>query len=177
MNPSKPKKSPIPKLFALIGVLLAAETAQAGLAVSLTSTPLGGGVFSYQYSIANSGPEDLAVVSITDAALGDPLIGATLQTPAGFLGSYDPGLGIVDFLSDTSVFGAGTILSGFGFMSMSSALNQFMTFEALSLNGSLITGTVDLIASPVPEAGTFWVAGLGLVALVISQRQRLTCRS
>ncbi len=178
MNHSKPpKKLPIPKILALIGSLFAAQATHAGLAISLTSTPLGGGIFDYHYSIANSGPEDLAIVSITDAALGDALIGATLQAPAGFLASYDSSLGFVDFIGDASVFGAGTTIGGFWFQSGVSPQGQFINFEALSITGSLISGNVDLTITPVPEAGTFWAAGLGLVAFVISQRRRSIVQS
>ena len=173
MNHSKPpKKLPIPKILALIGSLFAAQAANAALAVNLTSTALGGGIFDYHYSIANSGPEDLAIVSITDAALGDPMIGATLQAPSGFLASYDSSLGFVDFIGDTSVFGAGTKLGGFSFQSSMSPQGQFINFEALSITGTLISGNVDLTITPVPEAGTFWAAGLGLAAFIFSQRQR-----
>src|ERR1043165_6568316 len=63
-------------------------------------TPLGGGLYEYDFSILNTGPEDIVLVTITDAPLGDPLIAGSLVTPPGFLSSYDSGLGFVDFIAN-----------------------------------------------------------------------------
>src|SRR5262245_34357450 len=105
--------------------LLGATRLEAQVSVDTRVTPRGGS-FRYDISVSNNASEDLAVVSILDAPLNDPLIGGSLFTPAGFLGSYDSGLGFVDLLSDTDVFSVGRTVGGFSFQSQS-APNSFFT--------------------------------------------------
>jgi len=169
--------SPLP-----IRTILLTLTALAGLrpfsvqafTIDGTQQPIAGG-YHYEFTIDNtSGPQEVAIITL-DAPLGDPLIGGSLTTPAGFLGNYDGGLGLVDFLGDTSLFSAGSITSGFSFDSAGSPPAFFSTFTALDVTGGVLTGTINFTS--VPEAGsTFLPACLGLFALAFLQQKRFaTC--
>src|SRR5262245_61423202 len=97
------------------------------LTVEGTREPIAGG-FHYEFTVNNtSGPEEVAIVTL-NAPLADPLIGGSLATPGGFLGNYDGGLGLVDFIGDTSFFAVGSIISGFSFDSTGSPPGFFSTF-------------------------------------------------
>jgi hypothetical protein len=144
--------------------LLVSSTARASVLVEATVTPLVGS-FLYEISIENATVEDLAIVSISDAPIGDPLIGPSLVVPVGFLASYDGGLGFVDFVADTSDFFAGTTTSGFRFESLSGPGIYFSTFEALSVNGNAYSGLIS-VRGEVPEPASLMIwAGLSLVAV------------
>jgi hypothetical protein len=132
------------------------------LLVEPTVTSPGGGVFHYEFAITNNTLEDVAIVSLVDAPSGDPLIGGSLMTPTGFQASYDSPLGIVDFLADVA-FGIGTTESGFAFDSTAAPGSGFLrTFEALTVNGTFLTGRVQGI--PEPGTLTLLVRGLGVWA-------------
>jgi len=153
----------------VLSLMLGTLAAMANPTLDLTVTPLGGGIFQYLFSVNNSGPDDISIVTITDAPGADPLIPLTLVAPAGFLANYDPGLGLVDFLEGTSSFQVGTI-NGFGFQSATSPAANFTTFEALSVNGEFFAGTVHQVTSTVPEGGrTVALAGLALMGLVVAR--------
>ena len=175
MNPAKRTRFGV-VLSVLTLVLSFALPAKAALVdLELTVTPAGA-LFDYAVKVTNNGLLDLTLVTLVDAPLADPTIGATLVTPAGFLGLYDAGLGFVDFLEDTSVFGAGTTVGGFSFSSALSPPTYFTTFEALDVAGGKFTGTVTIVGGPpvgVPDSGsTAVLAGAGLAALAVASRQR-----
>jgi hypothetical protein len=160
---------------------LATQTALAVPTVNMTVSPLAGGIFQYQFSVSNSGPDDLAIVTIIDAPLADSLISSTLVHPTGFLASYDPGVGLtfglVDFLEDTSPFQVGTTVSGFGFQSGAAPAAHFNSFEALSIEGEFFAGAVQRVSSTVPEgAPTLVLAGIAFLAMFVA-RSRLTLLS
>ena len=145
------------RLLALMGVL-SATAAHADITVSSTVTPLGGS-FRYEFSITNSmlvsPDQDVVIVSITNAPLADPLIGPTLTAPADFVASYDPGLGIVDFLEATSNFGVGTTTGGFSFESQAApGPGVFSSFEALTVNGSSTSGSVQQVVGQPTSTAT-----------------------
>lgn len=123
----------------------------------------------YDLTVHNATAEDLVLISLLDGPLGDARIGMTLSAPAGFLDNYDPGLGIVDFLGDSEVFGAGTTLTGFSFETSAMAGPGFEFFEALSTQGTLLRG--DLNVTVVPESGTV-LASLVLLGGVVGQTLR-----
>ena len=157
--------------FLAVALGLAATTSKADLFVNLSQTPLGGGTFQYEYSVSNTGLDDVAIVSITDAPLGDSLISASLTVPAGFLSSYDSGLGIVDFLGNTSLFAAGSTTGGFLFQSTSQPPDYFIKFEALTVQGEFISGTVN----SVPETtSTVLMEAFGVFSLVLAHRKIAT---
>jgi hypothetical protein len=147
-------------------IWLMAQAVHAAPSVEMTVTSVGGGVFQYDFSISNFGISDLAIVSITDAPPGDGLINSTLVAPAGFLASYDSGLGFVDFLGDVSVFAAGTTTSGFSFQSAALSDAYFNSFEALGVLGESFSGDIRRI-STIPDRGNSLVLlGAGLLALM-----------
>ena len=153
----------------LLVLCLAAQTVTADINVDMTTTPLGGGIFQYDFSVGNSGPDDVVLVTITDAPLGDPLIGLTLITPVDFLGLYDPGLGFVDFLEFTGLFGAGTTTSGFQFQSQATPPTYLTSFQALTVNGDSLSGRIN---RGVPDTGsTMLMAGLGFMALTFLRKK------
>lgn len=158
--------------------LLSVSISKGAVMVHGTATPIPG-AFHYELVVSNTGPEDIVLVSLVDAPLDDPLIDPTLTTPPDFLGLYDSGLGIVDFLEDTDFFGAGTETSGFSFHSLAGPDAFFTSFEAFSTEADFISGDVEIRLLPgdpgsaVPDTGAAWVLfGLGLTGL-ISFRKRL----
>lgn len=163
------------RFLVLLGLLLLADRVALGsLVVSANVTPLSGS-YRYEFTITNtlltSPDDDVVVISIVDAPMGDPLIGPSLETPPGFLALYDSGLGIVDFLEDTSNFAAGTTTSGFRFESLAAPGSGFFsTFEAFTVGGDFLTGNVQ--TQVVPEPGSCLVFGLVLGIGVLGQRMR-----
>jgi hypothetical protein len=139
--------------------------------MDMVVTPLAGS-FRYDVSITNDEVVDLALVTITDAPLADPLIDPTLTTPPGFLGSYDGGLGFVDFIEGaTDNFGAGTTVGGFSFESLSDTGVFFTMFSALSVDGDPFSGSINVRTNAVPETGGAWsLASLAFLALAFAQR-------
>jgi hypothetical protein len=150
--------------------IAAVPAARANLLVEATVTPLVG-TFQYDFSVENTGPDDVVIVSIVDAPLADPLIDPTLVSPAGFFGSYDSGLGIVDFLEDTELFAAGTTTGGFSFQSLSGPSNNFALFEALTPLGDFISGSVNHTIVPEPSSLVVCCA-LGLAVIATWRRSR-----
>ena len=144
---------------ATLGFVLAALSSEANqVTLDAVVTRLPDGI-RYDLTVNNSTLEDLVLLSLLDGPLGDDRIGLTLSVPAGFLGSYDSGLGIVDFLGDSEVFGAGTVLTGFRFETSPTSVLGFGSFEALSVQGTIHRGAVNITA--VPESGP------GLATLVL----------
>ena len=163
------------RLMVMWPLFFAFSTVHATLIVNVIVTPINGGLFNYDFSIINNETEDISIVSITDAPLGDPIIDTTLVAPAGFITNYDPGLGVVDFLEDTELFGIGTTENGFTFASASGPANNFMAFEALTVNGSFISGQVQKDIRPdavVPEPGTMILLACGLGCLGLIRKRK-----
>ena len=165
----------IARLAIVLTTCIALNNLHATLMVNATVTPTGGGLFNYEYSITNNEVEDVSIVSITDAPFGDPNIDSTLLAPAGLMANYDPGLGIVDFLEDIDLFGIGTTKNGFTFTSAFGPASNFMTFEALTVNGNFISGQVQKDIRPdvvVPEPGTIALLAFGLGYLSLIRKRK-----
>jgi len=156
----------------LVGLAAVSEPAWSQVKVDAIVTPLVGS-FRYDISVHNNAAEDLAIVSLVDAPLADPLIDLTLAAPVGFLASYDDGLGFVDFLGDADVFAAGATVGGFGFESLTAPGAYFASFEALGVLGTSYSGSLRSVM--VPEAGTLLAAvsvvGCALIQVVRRVRQ------
>jgi hypothetical protein len=164
----------------LIALLAVSRSPAAVVDFELVITPLGGS-FQYDATIRNNSPLDLTLVSIVDAPPGDPLIDPSLTTPAGFIGLYDSGLGIVDFLEVTSTFPVGVTVSGFQFISSSLPPAFFTTFEALDINGDSISGSITIVNAPpngtVDDSGsTLALAALAVVLTLAGRHLRARWR-
>ena len=128
-------------------------------------------VYHYAYTVTNNTPDDLFDLTIHVA----PGVGMVqnLTAPAGFMTSYDSGLGLVDFLEDTSNFTA-TPLSGFAFDSPLAP--QQSTFDANLTDGngniSTLSGPVLAPLAAVPEPGTLALALLAAPSLILIARRR-----
>lgn len=146
------------------------STTEAAVLVSGTVRPLGG-AFQYEISIANTGPEDVALVTLTDAPLGDPLIGPSLTAPAGYVASYDGGLGFLDFLGLVSDLLGGTKAGPFQFDSLAGPGTAFGAFESMDVAGLPTRGTVNLTVVPEPAIGGTAIA-LGLLGSALVCRRR-----
>jgi hypothetical protein len=156
------------QVLLLLSLCLVPQTTHADISVQMSSTPVGGGVFQYDFSVFNSGPDDVSTVSITDAPLGDLLLDTTLTAPPDFLASYDSGLGFVDFIEFIASFTAGSTVDGFQFQSEAAPPAFFTQFEALTVNGVQLRGSVQA----VPDTrSTLAMASLSLMAVVLARRK------
>ena len=147
------------KAFAFFAFLLPCAVSAAPLAV--TSSVSGNGpLFLYSYTVINSSLPDLLSVTLTTPAQGSAV--QNLTAPSGFSAFFDAGIGLVDFVADTSSFSIGSSISGFTLQSPFQLGS--VPFSALSLDANqnpvVTTGTVSPSASLVPEP-----SALGLVAV------------
>jgi len=154
---------------ALLAAGLAPASTQA-LSIDAVKTAIAGG-YHFDFWINNDGPVDLAIVSIINAPLNDPLIGSTLTAPADYLASYDSGLGFVDFIEGAMAFAAGTVTGGFSFDSALGPPDFFTLFEALDINGDLLVGTINYRGAVPDAGGALLYACLGLFGLGLCQRR------
>jgi hypothetical protein len=150
-------------------LLASASPLRAGVLVFGTITPEVGS-FHYELSVENTGPEDITLVTL-DAPVGDPLIAPSLTTPVDFIGSYDGGLGLLDFIEDTDFFAAGTTTPGFSFDTMAGPGDAFTTFNALGTLGDTFSGPVTYTVVPEPRRVAFG-GGLALLALAFLRHFR-----
>ncbi len=165
MKPNPQRSNLVRRLLAPVFALgLLSQAHAASLLINVATTNLGS-TYQYDFTISNTGSTDIPIVSIGDAPIGEPLIGSTLTTPAGFAGSYDGGLGKIDFLGNTQSFTAGSTFSGFSFQSAAAPGTAFTSFSAFDNNGTPATVTV------VPEASASILAMAGLVALAAKRRR------
>ena len=127
-----------------------------------------GGLYHYNYSITNNSSNDLFDVSLHVQA--GPGIILNLSAPVGYQSAYDSGLGLVDFLEDSSTFATGTPVSGFTFDSrLQPGLNQIDGFTVDS-NGNIITNSFTG-TTVVPEPGTFALLGAAVTAGAMAMRR------
>jgi hypothetical protein len=115
-------------LVALSGVMRAGP-----ITVTSIVTPLGP-LFQYNYTITNNSGDDLEVLDIA-VTPGISITGLT-ATP-GFTDAYDPVLGLVSFLEDTSTFGP-TPISGFIF-------DSSLAPKPTTFNGTLLDANFNLV--------------------------------
>jgi hypothetical protein len=166
------------RLLAAAGALcalLAPGAARADLVTVIPTVTMNGSLYHYDYAITNNAPEDLAIVSIP--VLPGPDTIQNLSVPDGFVGSFDSGLGFVDFLGDVDmdgnqvVFGQGTTLSGFMFDSPFAPGPG--VFQALSVSGTSFVGST---SAPVPEPGSFALMGAAATSGLFALRRRRAAR-
>jgi hypothetical protein len=153
-------------LLAALALLVAAGQARAQIDFTPSVTFVNG-LYTYDYTVANNSAEDLALINL-NVTPGDQTA-FNLSVPTGFQGVYDSGLGIVTFLSDAEVFGAGTALGGFRFDSIYAP--SATTFDALSVNGTAFNGATQGPVVPEPGSVTL-LTGLGVIGLLACRRRR-----
>ena len=102
-----------------------------------------GGEFLYSYMVTNN--TDMELVIITIEVPSDPTAVMNLSAPTGFSASFDSGLGVVDFVMDTSMFSGMSTVGSFTFESPFGAGSA--NFTALDMDGVELTGTTE---APVP---------------------------
>ena len=173
------KNRTLARLAIVLTALVTINSVQATLMVNAIVTPVNGGLFNYGFSVTNSGAEDVSIVSITDAPFDDANIETSLVAPTDFMASYDPNLGIVDFLEASDLFAIGTTTTGFAFDSTAGPNSNFLAFEALTVDGNVISGQIQRDIRPdgvVPEPGTVVLLafGLGCLALKSLRKEEMT---
>ncbi len=145
--------------------------ARADLVTVTPSVTFSSGLYHYDYTITNNGPTDL--LDVTLQVLPGPSTIQNLSVPDGFLGSFDPGLGLVDFLGNVDMnglpvdFTPNSTLDGFMFDSPYKPSPSF--FSALKLDGTSLLGVT---SAPVPEAGSAALLGAILTSGGIALRRR-----
>lgn len=155
-------------LLSVVGLLLLSGAPSWAVPIVQSNvTPIGGGLFHFEFSVTNNTIDDIVLVSV-DVPTGDASIGATLLAPLGFLASYDSGLGIIDFLEGTDLFSVGTTITGFSFDSVLGPGNgEFDDFSGLTVNGDTFSGTVEtIVVAAVPEPSPVALVALGAAVLI-----------
>jgi len=171
MTPSRRCARALAVLSGALSVLALPAPADAQVKVTPTVT-YDGLLYHYDYSVANSTLDPLAIVTVRVPALAEAVLGLT--APGGFLAVYDPGLALVSFLEDADEdtagsFAPGSAVSGFAFKS---ALGPGATdFEAIDARGRVFRGGT---VGPVPEPGSVTMAlALGAGVVILRLRARL----
>jgi hypothetical protein len=123
-------------LFAFSAVMQAGS-----ITVTPTVTP-DGALYEYDYSVINNSGEDLEVLDIA-VTPGTAIL--NLTAAPGFDDAYDPILGLVSFLENTSVFGQ-TAISGFIFDSP-------LAPSATTFNGTLLDANFNVVTIGGPTTG------------------------
>jgi hypothetical protein len=168
------------KLLAAVGTLgafLAPVAVRADLVQVVPTVTQMGGLFHYDYAITNNASENLLDVTIPVLPGPNTIAGGLVNVPDGFVGSYDSGLGLVDFLANVDmsgnpvVFGMGQTISGFSFDSPLAPGPS--TFQALTESGNTLFGST---AAPAPEPGSFALLGAAATSGVFALRRRATRR-
>lgn len=147
-------------LGVLIG-MIAACTAQAQIVINPTVTNKGS-LFHYNYSVANSTGNDLAIITLESLPFGSSTV-QNLTAPSGFQASFDTGLGLLSFLSDSQLFQSGQTVAGFQFDSP--LLPKRTTYSAIALH-RIAYGMLLICAFSLGLASVLVAIGL----LVVSAR-------
>ena len=164
--------SPVPCTLFLTGLI----SATAGAAVTITGSAVfnsAAGDYTYNYSVINTGPEDVAIVTIPAFS---PLGVTNSFAPAGFVLTFDSSQWVVNFTEDGSIltpqtFGPGSTTGTFSFNSATAPGNvNFLAYDAA---GTEFTGSV---VAPVPESSAAALTGLAS-ALMLRRRRAHTTRS
>lgn len=175
-KPADKPRQRVAKLVAamLCSAVLPAVPTATRAQVSVTPTVVAGvALFDYDYSVANLTAFDLAIVTIDVLSRPDAILNAT--APAGFLISFDPGVGQLSFLEDADpftpeTFAAGTTVSGFSFQSPFGPSPT--SFTALDATGGSSIGAT-LAPSAVPEPDTLALSLSGALLGLAIARSRL----
>jgi hypothetical protein len=163
------------RIIGLLGLaLLAALPAQAQLIVQSSVSP-SGGMFRYEYQISNQTSADFSIVTLGGLVPQAATVQA-LASPAGFLASFDSGLGLLSFIEGTQPFLAGLTSGTFSFESPYAAGPG--TFEAIDIMGGAALGQVAFVpAAAVPEPSTYALIGALLLLGLAARRRFIASKS
>lgn len=158
----------IPRRLTVLATILLTAGGCAQAAVSIASSVTSaGGVFTYSYSVTNSGT--LADLTVIDIPIGQSLI-TNLTAPTGFGIFADSGL--VTFFEDADFFTTQTFApnSTVQFFTYDSLIAPVpVTFSAQDTDGEIFTGTTQ---AAVPEpSGLMLLAASALPLLAIRTRR------
>ncbi len=125
-----------------------------------SSVSANGPLYVFDFTVTDNSLPNLLSITLTVPSQASAV--QNLVAPAGFFADFDPGVGLVDFVSDTSSFSIGTPVTGW--ILQSPFQLGSVSFSTLSLDANqnpvTTTGTVSSIDSATPEP-----SALGLMAV------------
>jgi P pilus assembly chaperone PapD len=153
----------------LAGMAISAvATAQAAVVITGTAT-LNAGIYTYSYSVTNSGSTELTII---DIPIGESVTVSNESAPTGFTAISDgPPVNLVSFFPDSG-FASGTFAPGstVEFFTYQSTSAPFMvTFNAQDVNGDVFSGQT---ISAVPEPSGLMLIAASAVPLLAARRRR-----
>jgi PEP-CTERM motif len=151
----------------LLGVA-SVVTSQAAVTINSSfNLDSGTNLYTYSYSVENTGLTDLALISIPANSSANI---AGVLAPTGFSLVFDSFQGSINLLEDSDLFtdqsfASGSIVSPFQFTSALAPAT--VTFTAFDVEGNEFTGSA---VAPIPEPSSLLLVGLAL--LPVSARRR-----
>lgn len=171
MNQKIKLHHPIGHPIARYLLLGAASMLSSQAAVTINSSfnlDSGTNLYTYTYSIENSGPQVLALISIPGNATANI---AGVLTPTGFSLNFDAFQGFISFTEDNDVttdqsFAVGLTISPFQFTSPLAP--GTVTFTAFDIEGTEFTGST---IAPIPEPSSMLLVSLALFQVTTRRRR------
>jgi hypothetical protein len=154
----------------LVGGALTERTQAAAIITSNVSFDIGTSLYLYSYSVQNTGPLDLILVTVP-ANPSSNVLG--IMAPVGFDLTFDPSQGWLNLNEDSNIFTDQTFASGstvapFDFRS--ALAPGTVTYSAFDVGGNEFTGSV---MAPVPEPSASLLGGLVGMATCLKRRRRI----
>jgi PEP-CTERM motif len=162
-----PRGHPIIRCL-LLGLASAISCQAAVTVISSFTVDPNTNLYTYSYSVENSGPQDLALVTLPSGAASN-IFG--VFSPIGFSQTYDPVFGFISFFEDSDLltdqsFAVGSIITPFQFTS--ALAPGSVTYTAYDIAGDEFTGTA---VAPVPEPSALLLAGLSILSASAFRRR------
>ena len=162
-----PRGHPIARCL-LLGLASAISCQAAVTVISSFTVDPNTNLYTYSYSVENTGLQDLALISLPSSA-GSDVFG--VFTPTGFSQTYDPVFGFISFFEDSDLFtdpsfAVGSIISPFQITSLLAPGS--VTYTAYDVAGDEFTGTA---LAPVPEPSALLLTGLTILSASAFRRR------
>jgi hypothetical protein len=128
----------------------------------------GTNLYTYSYSVENTGIQDLALVSIPASATAGVF---GISSPAGFSLTFDPFLGFISLIEDSDLFTGQSFASGSTtspFQFTSALAPGSVTYTAFDVGGNEFTGSA---VAPIPEPSALLLTTVTLMTAT-SRRRR-----